>query len=251
MSLQEEIEARYGREFDGCRQLWALAGTLWERNASRVTLDTGRPSTAAVLGLHAKARKTFRAIGLLARQGYGEDGIILARSLTNLCIDLGYICQEESKSDDRARQWMARGRISRRDLGQRFGVKPPDEGTVDWAVMTSRAEQWKDVPIFDRAKSADLLNFYEVAYRHGSVFEHSDAWGALAFLDIVEDQVEIQADPSPDNVDFALLGGAFAFAQIVETSGQFWHFEFAGLHEEMRNVVTTAFRRSEKDKTTA
>lgn len=249
MSLQDEIEARYRRELDGCRQLWELAGTLWERNASRVTLDTGRPSTAAVLGLHAKARKTFRAIGLLARQGYGEDRIILARSLINLCIDLGYICREDS--DDRARQWMARGRISRRELGERFGVKPPDEAKVDWAVMTTQAKKWKAVPIFDRAKDADLLNFYEVAYRHGSVFEHSDAWGALAFLDIVEDEVEIQADPSPDNVDFALLGGAFAFAQIVETSGQFWQFEFAGLDEQTRNVVTTAFRRLEEDKTTA
>ena len=47
--------------------------------------DSHRPSTTAALALQGKAMKTFRAIGVLACDRFGEDGIILGRSLTNLC----------------------------------------------------------------------------------------------------------------------------------------------------------------------
>lgn len=240
MSVRAEIETRYRRELEGYRRLGVVAYELSQQNESRVALNTARPSTAAVLGLNAKARKTFLAIETVACEGFGEDAMILARSLTNLCIDLGYICRTDS--ENRAQQWMAQGRVSRRKIAGTFGHRPPDETAVDWTVMTARARQWKAVRIFDRAKDADLLNFYEVAYRHGSVYEHSDAWGALAFLDIVDDAVEVQPDPSPRLVDTALLAGAFAFAQVVEITGRFWGFEFSGRDTQMCSVLTTAFQ---------
>ncbi len=242
MSLRMEIEAQYSRELDGYVRLGELAWTLSQRNQSLVAIDTARPSTAAVLGLHAKARKSFQAIDVLAREGYGEDAMIVARSLVNLCIDLGYICRTDS--ENRARQWMARGRVSRRDMAKTFHRTPSDESTVDWTVMITRAKEWKDVSILNRAKDAGLLNFYEIAYRHGSVYEHSDAWGALAFLDLVADAVEVQPDPSPHLVDNALLIGAFAFAQVVQTVAEFWKFDFGGLDTEIHTVVSTAFERS-------
>ena len=107
MSLRMEIEAQYSRELDGYVRLGELAWSLLQRNQSRVAIDTARPSTAAVLGLHATARKSFQAIDVLAREGFGEDAMIVARSLTNLCIDLGYICRTDS--ENRAREWMAPG----------------------------------------------------------------------------------------------------------------------------------------------
>jgi len=101
-----QIEAQYSRELDGYVRLGELAWILLQRNHSKVAIDTTRPSTAAVLGLHAKARKSFQAIDVLAREGFGEDAMIVARSLTNLnlCIDLGYISRTDS--ENRARQWM-------------------------------------------------------------------------------------------------------------------------------------------------
>jgi hypothetical protein len=47
----------------------------------------------------------------LAREGYSEDAMDPARSLTNLCIDLGYICHSDSET--RARQWIAIGSLER------------------------------------------------------------------------------------------------------------------------------------------
>jgi hypothetical protein len=246
MSIRDEIEAKYSRELEGYRQLGGLAHDLLVQNEHRMALDTARASTAAAMGLHAKARKSFLALELIAREGFGEDAMILARSLTNLCIDLGYICRADS--DNRARQWMARGRVSRRQLAQTFGLVPPDENEVDWPAMMALAKKWRDVPIVDRAKDAELVNFYEIAYRHGSVFEHSDAWGALAFLEIVDNVVAIQPNPSPRLVGTALLAGAFAFAQIVEIAGHFWSFDFFGRDAEMHSIVTTAFRTAEKGK---
>lgn len=234
-----EIESKYAREFAGYRRLGGLADELWQRNKARPALDTSRPATAAVLGLYAKAKKSFQAIEQLAAAGFGEDAMIIARSLTNLCIDLAYICRTDS--DDRARQWIARGRVSRRTLANTFGHDPPDEAKVDWAKVTARANQWEGKKIRGRADDAGLMNFYRIAYQHGSVFEHSDAWGALAFLDIVDDAVEVQTEPSQQHVGTALLAGAFAFAQTVQTTGVFWGFDFGGLDAEMERVAFDAF----------
>ena len=239
MTLQADIARRFARELKGCEDLWHLAEDLFRRNESRRALHSGRVSTAAVLALHTKAKKSFKALNVLAREGYGEDAMVLARSLTNLCIDLGYICRADS--DARASQWIARGRVSRRDLGARFGLTAPGDSSIDWGRMEALAREWARVRIADRADLADLGTFYATSYAHGCVFDHSDAWGALAYLEIAGEEVLAYPDPSAKNVDLALLSGAFAFGQVVETAGQYWEFDFAGADAEMKRIVTEAF----------
>jgi len=130
VDIPAAIRAKFEKELTGYERLLAKADELFGRNQAKAFLDTARPSTAAVLGLYTKARKSIVALHVLATSGYGEDAMIIARSLINLCIDLGYICRTDS--DDRARQWIARGRVSRREMAQAFGLTPPDEMTVDW-----------------------------------------------------------------------------------------------------------------------
>ncbi len=243
VDLRAAIRAKFEKELTGYEKLLAKADELFDRNQAKAFLDTTRPSTGAVLGLYTKARKGVAALHVLATSGYGEDAMIIARSLVNLCIDLGYICRTDS--DDRARQWIARGRVSRREMAQAFGLTPPDEVTVDWGKVGERARAWKAVRIFDRAKDAGLENFYEIAYRHGCVYEHSDAWGALAYLDIVDDSIDMRSEPSPTRVDTALLAGAFAFGEIASISGKYWGFDIAQADREIFDLVMTAFRKSD------
>ena len=82
--VRAAIREKYGKALQGCEDLAALDRDI--RAAHPILAKGG--GRLAVVFLHAKARKTFGAILLVAREGYGEDAMILARSLTNLCIDL-------------------------------------------------------------------------------------------------------------------------------------------------------------------
>lgn len=93
---------------------------LFHRNEGKAVLDSGRAATAAALGLYAKARKNADALYRLAFEGYGEDAMVLARTLVNMCIDLGFICGDHEGrlgKGDRLVQDMGEGRHStaRRD----------------------------------------------------------------------------------------------------------------------------------------
>src|SRR5215470_14545011 len=105
------VAKTYPKELEACRTLLARLDDLYQRNQEKIVLDSKRVATLAAVSLYAKARKQAEAIGLLASAGYGEDALILARSLVNLCIDLGFILSESEVIEERARAWVANGRV--------------------------------------------------------------------------------------------------------------------------------------------
>lgn len=231
---------RFSREFAGYIKIGELVGDLWKANSEKALIEPARPSTLAVGSLYAKGRKGFRATGEIAAVGYGEDGLIIARSLTNLCIDLAYICA--AKSDARGRQWVANGRLARRTFLRKFGRASEDEMKIDWAEAEVEADRWRKVKIFDRAKHANLQEMYEVAYALGSSVEHSDAWSAGSyFVGVDGDRIRAQTGPSEQFVDLALLTAAQAFTRAVRTAGKFWQFDFAGRDDEMERIILASF----------
>jgi uncharacterized protein DUF5677 len=239
------IEERYAKELAACRSILRLADQCYERNASKAVLDRSRSATMAVASLYGKARKQASAVHLLASQGYGEDALILARSLVNLCIDLEYITVDQNQTETRARRWTAKGRVTRRKFGKRVGATPPDEHKVNWTAEQALADEWPQT-IEERAKVAGLENFYNLPYRHGSSFEHSDSWSATSFLELAHDGVvDMLTGPSDRYVDLSLLTLACAFAEIACRFGRFYGFDFAGADQAMENQVKTAFPHEE------
>jgi hypothetical protein len=234
MNMREQIESRFRRELDGYRRVGAIASDLWQRHAALPRYDPGRPSTKAVLGLYTLARKRFPAVELLAREGFGQEAMIVARSLANLCIDLGYICKDEC--DVRARQWMAVGRLSLRDMARKGGVDPGDDRAVDWTAVAAQAKTWKQTHISTRAQAGDLHDLYAYVYQHGSVYEHSDSWSALEVLEFVDDAVELQSDPSPHLCDTALLSSLWSFGQTSAIAAEFWCFPSNGREEILAEI---------------
>ena len=126
-----------------------------------------------------KADTTARAALIVSTRGYVEDGLILARSLASLAIDLNYLCKKDA---DRFETFVANGRQARRKMIQQCGLTEPDEPNTDWADIKKRAKRWKQSgAIKQRAEKGECLRLYEYAYRHASSFEHSDAWSLLTF----------------------------------------------------------------------
>src|SRR5207245_4391297 len=138
--------------------------------------------TIAVLSLYAKGRQQAHALYSLASQGYGEDALILSRSLVNLCIDLEYIAANADEAEARARRWTANGRIERRKFAKRVGTTTPDENKINWAVEKALADEWPS-SIELRAKGAKAENFYNLPSRHARSPDPSDPSSPSSFLD--------------------------------------------------------------------
>jgi len=214
---------------------------LFHQNQGKAVLDSHRLATRAALGLFAKARKSANALYVMALNGFGEDAMILARSLVNIAIDLRFICGDRDVSESRARNWIARGRVGRREFAVRAGTVAPDESRVDWTKETELSEQWKATSIYARADIAGLGNFYNLPYRHGSVFEHSDSWSALSFVDFDDAEAWLLTDSSERFVDLALLSSSCALAQVIEDVGRYYEFEFGDALKHMEAAIHKGF----------
>lgn len=242
--MTEEIRAtirhQFDRQFVAHEHLCVLTDNLFESNRGKVVFDE-RPSTQAVSFLYAKARKTAEAVHILASEGYGADATILARSLTNLCIDLGYICHDNR--DERALQWMAAGWWARRQMAHDLGITELERAPHDCNTPEGKslAKRWKGVNISKRADLAELSHFYLVAYRHGSSFEHSDSWSVESFAEVHDDYVDLHLGPSTSDVRSALFMAVFAFYQIVVTCATFYEFTMGTLHQEAMRLLEEAF----------
>jgi hypothetical protein len=230
----------YTEQFKACRSILSLADDVYRRNGAKAVLDRTRYATMAATSLYAKARKQMEAVYLLASSGYGEDAMILARSLANLCVDLGYIMAEPNQIETRARCWAAKGRIERRKFSKRVATTPPDEATVDWSREEALADEWPKT-IEQRSKDAGLDSFYNLPYRHGSSIEHSDSWSAASFLDFKADVVDMLTGPSDRFIDLALLTLACCIGGIASLFDKFYGFDFAGADAEMEALVRKTF----------
>lgn len=235
-----EFRRHFEKEFPACERLLAVAEGIEAANQDRHHYDPRHPSTAATAFLFAKAWKTFRALLLLATNGYGKDAMILARSLAGLCIDLAYIVQKDS--DARTKAWAAVGRVSGRRMANTFGKKFPGEDKIDWKEQKRLAASWKRAGAIEaRARATDNVNLYEIAYRHGSSYEHSDAWSSLSYLKTRPDQIELRIDPSDALVWNALILGAFTFPQIIAHWAAFFRMDLGTAGEEMRVAIKSGF----------
>ena|ERR1700730_6143504 len=227
--------------FEAMETIMATFDSVLKRNEGKAALDLRRWATRAALGLMGKARKSADAVYLNARYGYGEDAMIVSRSLVNLCIDLRFICGELDESETRARRWIARGRVGRRDFAKRVGTEPPDESRVDWAKEKALSEEWNATSIYRRAELSGLLNFYNLPYRHGSVFEHSDSWSALSFLNLTETEIVVTPGPSARFVDLALISGGCSLAQVAVDFGKYYGFDMGDAPQVMDSAIRKGF----------
>jgi hypothetical protein len=233
------IRKKFAKEFSAYEGLVELTNELMDRNPERAIENSERPATGAVGRLFAKGLKTVLAIHLLAREGFGEDAVDLGRTLTNLCIDMAYIC--EGDSDNRARQWSEVGKYERLKMERGFWGALPDDQESEYRSLRERTGEWTRLGIQGRADRGGTRGIYETSYRHSSSVAHSDSWSTRGFLKSVGDELEAQSGPSDASVDDALLIGATAMAMIVVTWAKFFGMDISDYDRAMRPVLEKGF----------
>jgi len=210
-----------------CRGILKLTRT--SRRRSKRTVNR---NGAIIELLLEKADRTALAVLFLGARGYAEDGLVLARSLAGLAIDVSYLAANDA---DRFTSYRATGREARRRMAEQCGFAPPDAAAADWTDVKRRAKRWqRGGAIYERAKKADRLRLYEYAYRHGSSFEHSDAWSLLTY--------EPQNASSRDAVlHLSLLVVAYALVASHQAWCRFFAIDHPSTDDAIKRHFLAAF----------
>src|SRR3989442_1552074 len=221
--LRATIATKLAKELAAYERLGVLMQELLDANAEKIVTVPGRPSTTVVAGLFAKALKTFHAVHLLAREGYGEDAMDLARTLTNLCIDLGYICHKDS--DARSRHWVAIGSLERLKMRRAVTGKLTKGEEARHGRLKGLTKSWTDLKIEGRAKQSGRFMVYATAYRHLSSYSHSDSRSTGSFLKDAGQGLHALNEPSETCVDEALYVSGMVTYDIASTWGRVYGFD--------------------------
>jgi Family of unknown function (DUF5677) len=170
--------ARKRAALRACRDILKTTRAVRQRHSQRVEkslTDDGWIINALI----DKTLKTARAVLILATRDYAEDAFVLARSLAGLTIDLAYLSANDK---ERFTSYRAVGRTARRLMAEQSGFTPPDAKATDWDDVKGRARRWRrSGAIEQRARKSNRLRSYEYSYRHGSSYEHSDAWSLTSY----------------------------------------------------------------------
>jgi len=222
--VRQLIRSSLGTELAACKDLHAVVTAVVARRTSELSVPAGTAAGPAVMFLFGKIWRSFNAIRILAQEGYGPDAMVVARSLTNACIDLAYIAQKDS--EERALQWGAVGMKAQREYLRQFDEKPEGAREVSWAVVEARAGRWKGLNIRDRARCVALEDAYNIAYKAGSSPEHSDSWSSTDYLEETpEGGISFQIGPSEIGVVRALSAACWGLSQAFLRWCRFFEFD--------------------------
>ena len=212
--IRRLIRSEFQAELGACRDLHAVVIDVVERHTPELSAPLGTAAGPAVMFLFCKAWRSFSAACILAREGHGPDAMVVARSLVNATIDLGYIAMTGEDCEDRAWQWSAVGLKAQRDYLQQFGMAP--EGTQDcnWPKIEAQVKCWRDLKIIGRAKHAGLEDLYKIAYAAGSSPEHSDSWSSIDYIEEnTQGGLSFQVGPCEKGVARALSAACWGLSE--------------------------------------
>ena len=147
--LIEEAAARRRRHealFNAIAQLDRTVEEIWFANVGRIRLHG--PGQRVLAVLFGKATKSLDAIRLLCETGFGQDAVILTRSLVNLVINVWYIGSAPDP-DERALDYNASGWMAQRRFFANFPRRTVLPEPPDLAEIEGRARRWDAVTILD------------------------------------------------------------------------------------------------------
>lgn len=211
--MSEELERKEIEE------LFTLNEEL--RQITKRIIDTDTISKSSKdLFCHLMAAKTFKsheAVLLLCRNGYGEDALILARSLFDLLVTLLYILKDPT--DNRINRYLdfdfvATVRLFKQnrlkgklldELLNRFTTIGARDDHMEKILAHSKSLvkkynyglTWSDKNIYQMAEEVGRVEAYQTIYKMQCDFAHSNARGLNEYITRQnETEIEIIACPS-------------------------------------------------------
>ena len=171
----------------GASRLWVAVSALDALIVSviahpRVALLRKSNRDAILLLLLAKGIKTYRATLILCKSGYGQDGVILVRSLFELVVSAQYLVQTDSRT--RVARYVAYNNVLRAQLP--WSARPRRIQSVSRRAkarfkFSGGAIAWAGVTLEQAAKAVGQGPAYDSMYRLSSQFQHSMPWAVSGY----------------------------------------------------------------------
>jgi hypothetical protein len=152
-----------------------------------------------------KARKSHAAIMLLATQNFGEDSLILSRSLFEMVVTLKYILLDKNKySRWREHDWIDRKRILNIVNSENVKLVENIRNEADRVKdeYNYGRYDWSDKNIRQMSEDVGLFPNYQTLYQMQCGMSHNSPRCVHHFL---EGHKEGQLDISKENVDYQYL----------------------------------------------
>jgi len=206
--------------------------------------------TAFAMG---KAFKTYEAIGLLCRSGYGEDAFMLARTLFELMVTTAYILQDTT--EDRLTRYASHDWVTRKQMYDyvvsnesllaglnkeiESGNRPDTVTEVEAEykkVMEKYKYQngtWSDKNIKCMSESIGRLDAYNTVYRLQCTLGHTNARSINEYVSVTEEGTILNIGPNWDLVKNTLVIVFDCFFHITQEANNKFGWDLETTLEEV------------------
>lgn len=196
--IRDELLELYGEHFTLLARLEGLEEQLFDALAGTLTesdLTNPHAGRHCFIALSVKTMKTVRAVHLLAREGYAEDALGLARSALSGAATLSYIARNVERFGHDYLDWglfAKYERLSKRvkakettqaDLDAQIAKLDPHEREIIARFRADGRQTWSGHSDRALAEQASLGSAYELIYPQASSTLHGSVEGLASFLD--------------------------------------------------------------------
>jgi hypothetical protein len=118
-----------------------------------------------IASLFGKASKSLLAVVKLSKAGFGQDALVIVRSMVNAAIVGAYIVSRDDP-DAAARDFISSGVKAQREYLKQFRRPLPAwaRGT-QWTRLEEAAKRWDRTSIWKKATDGGSSNLYRFSYR--------------------------------------------------------------------------------------
>jgi hypothetical protein len=224
MNVRPASDRAYGRP-----NLWEALAVMDDLLSRVMALPKGRPSARAyrrtvLLLLFARAVKTYHAIRLLCADGYGQDALVLLRSMVQTVVTAQYLTQGDTRQ--RVARYRAFHAVEAAKLAQaaetrsaRFAALVKSSGRPTRRQLQAarkRAERrfpdfkrggaipWAGQPLDKVAEEVGQGSTYDFVYRLGSQYEHGSFYALYSYARKDRMSIAKSIAPSDDFIDETL-----------------------------------------------
>jgi|JI8StandDraft_1071087.scaffolds.fasta_scaffold117101_2 hypothetical protein len=200
-----------------------------------------------------KAFKTYEAIGLLCRSGYGEDAFMLARTLFELMVTTAYILQDTT--EDRLTRYVSYGWVTRKQMydyvvsnESLLAVlnKEIESGNRPDTVVEVEAEYkkvmekykyknntWSDKKIDEMSELIGRLDMYKTVYKLQCALSHTNVRSMNEYVNVTEEGSILNIGPNWDLVKNTLVIAFDCFFHITQEASSKFGWGLESILEEM------------------
>jgi hypothetical protein len=213
----------------------------------QLDINDGNNKDFFVAFVMAKAFKTYEALGVLCRAGYGEDAFMLARTLFELMITTAYILQDETEG--RLLRYMSYDWVTRKKMYEYVVTKEEllihlnkeiESGNRDNTIAEVEEEYkkamekyhynnngWSDKNIKEMSEAVGRADAYSTVYKLQCTVSHTNARSMNEYIKITEEGTILNIGPNWDLVQNALvIAFDFFFHIAKQADSQFsWGIE--------------------------